>query len=95
MLARINSVQMAADELAGFVKWTEERLPAARQAPGFKGFYLLTDRQKGKLVSISLWESDDALRQFEAQGAQARKAATSELGIAPTPVDTYEVVLQA
>ena len=95
MLARVNSVQTAADQLAGRVKFAEEQLPAAHEAPGFKGFYLLADRQSGKLVSISLWDSDDDLRQFEARGDQARKEANSELGIAPTPVDLYEVVLQA
>jgi heme-degrading monooxygenase HmoA len=95
MLARINSVQTATDKLAGLVKFSEERIPAAREAPGFKGFYLLADRQSGKLVTISLWDSDDDLRKFEAQGAQMRKEASSDLGIAPTPVEVYEVVLQA
>jgi heme-degrading monooxygenase HmoA len=95
MLARINSVQMAADQLAGLIKFSEERFPDAREAPGFKGFYLLADRQSGKVVSISLWDSNDDLQQFEARGAQMRKEATSEVGIAPTPVDVYEVVLQA
>ena len=95
MFAQVNSVQTAADKLAGLVKWAEEQLPAARETPGFKGFYLLADRQSGKLVSISLWGSDVDLRQHEAWGAQVRKEASSELGIAPTPVDIYEVVLQA
>ena len=94
MFARINSAQMANDKLAGLVKYSEEQLPAAREAPGFKGFYLLADRQSGKVVSISLWDSDDDLRQFEGRGTQLRKGASSELGIAPTPIDVYEVVLQ-
>ncbi len=95
MFAQVNSVQTAADKLAGLVKWVEEQLPAAREIPGFKGFYLLADRQSGKVVSISLWDSDDDLRQHEALGARAREGARSELGIAPAPVDIYEVVLQA
>ena len=95
MFARVNSVQTATDKLAGLVKFSEERLPAAHEAPGFRGFYLLADRQSGKVVSISLWDSDDDLRQFEARGAQVRKEASSEVGIAPTPIEIYEVVLQA
>ena len=94
MLARINSVHTATDKLAGLLDWMKERLPDARQAPGFKGFYLLADRQSGKIVSMSLWEGDDALRQFEDRGAQVRQEAAAELGIAPTPVELYEVVLQ-
>jgi heme-degrading monooxygenase HmoA len=94
MFARVNSVQTATDKLAGLVKFAEEQIPAAHEAPGFKGFYLLADRQSGKVVSISLWDSDDDLRQFEGRGAQLREGASSELGIAPTPIDVYEVVLQ-
>ena len=95
MFARVISVQTAPDKIAGFVKWSEERLPAAREAPGFKGLYLLADRQSGKIVSISLWDSADDLRQFEDRGAQVRSEASSAVGIAPTPVEIYEVVLQA
>lgn len=95
MFAQVNSVQTAADKLDDLVKWAEEQLPAARETPGFKGLYLLADRQSGKLVTISLWDSDDVLRRNQARGAQVRKDASSELGIAPTPVDIYEVVLQA
>ena len=96
MFAQVNSVQTATDKLAGLVKWAEEQLPAFRETPGFKGLYLLADRRSGKVVTISLWDSDDDLRQNnEARGAQVRKEASSELGIAPTPVDIYEVVLQA
>lgn len=36
-------------------------LPVAQEAPGFKGFYLLADRQSGTIVSM-------ALRLFETQG---------------------------
>lgn len=95
MIARVNSAQTAPDKLTGLIKFSEEQLPDTREAPGFKGFYLLADRQNGKVVSISLWDSDDDLRQFEARGAQLRKEASSELSMAPTPVDLYEVVLQA
>ena len=95
MLARINSVHTEADKLAGLIKFSEERLPVTHEAPGFRGFYLLADRESGKIVSISLWESAEDLREFEAEGAQLRQAASSDVGIAPTPVEVYEVVLQA
>ena len=96
MIARINSVQMAADKLAGLIKFSEERFPDAREAAGFKGFYLLADRQSGKIITISMWDTEDDLRQNnQARGAQVRAEASSELGIAPAPVDVYEVVLQA
>lgn len=96
MFAQVTSVQTAAGKLAGLVTWAGEQLPAFRDTPGFKGLYLLADRQSGKIMTISLWDSEDDLRRNnEARGARAREEASSELGIAPAPVDIYEVVLQA
>ena len=94
MLARVNSLQTATGQLAALVRFAEEQIPAAGETPGFKGFYLLADQQSGKVVTISLWDSYDR-GEFEARGDQVRQEASSELGIAPTPVDIYEVVLQA
>lgn len=97
MFAQVNSVQATTDKVDGLVKWAEGQLPAFRDAaPGFNGLYVLADRQSGKIITISMWDTEDHLRQNnEARGAQVRKEASSELGIAPTPVDIYEVVLQA
>jgi heme-degrading monooxygenase HmoA len=96
MFAQVNSVQTTTEKLAGLVTWAEEQLPAFHETSGFRGLYLLADRQSGKVVTISLWDSEDDLRQNnKARGAQVRREASSELGIAPTPVDIYEVVLQA
>jgi len=95
MLARINSVATTADQLAGLVQLSEDQIPAVREVPGFRGFYLLADRQSGKVVSISLWDSDDDLGQFQSGGAELRQEASSELGLAPTPAEVYEVVAQA
>jgi heme-degrading monooxygenase HmoA len=96
MLARINSVETATDKLPGLVEFCQDQLPAFRDAPGMRGFYLLADRQSGKIVTISLWDSADDLRKNdEARGIQVRKEATSELGIAATPVEIYEVLMQA
>jgi heme-degrading monooxygenase HmoA len=95
MIARINSAQTTPGELDRLVQFAGDRFPDAREAPGFQGFYLLADRQSGQVVSISLWESDDDLQQFEDTGAQLRQAASAEVGIAPTPVEVYEVLLQA
>jgi heme-degrading monooxygenase HmoA len=95
MFARVNSVQTTADKLAGLVKFGKEQLPAFRETPGFKGFYLLADRRSGDIMTISLWDSEDDLRQLEARAAQIRKEAGRDVGIDSPPEDIYEVVLQA
>jgi heme-degrading monooxygenase HmoA len=95
MFARVNSVETTPDKLAGLVKFCEEGLPAFREASGFEGFYLLADRESGKVVTISLWGSADDLRQLEARAARARKEASADVGIDSPPEDIYEVILHA
>jgi heme-degrading monooxygenase HmoA len=95
MIARITTVEAEADKLPGVIEFCQERLPGVRGTPGFQGFYLLADRQSGKVVTISLWDSHDDLQRNEPRGAQVREEGHSELGIAPTPADLYEVLLQA
>jgi heme-degrading monooxygenase HmoA len=94
MIARVNSAQAEPETIDALITFSREQLPDAREAPGFKGFYLLADRRSGKIVSISLWDGEDHLQQFQDRGAQLREAASSQAGIAPTPVEMYEVVLQ-
>jgi heme-degrading monooxygenase HmoA len=95
MIARINTVEAQADKLADVVEFCQKKLPGVRGTPGFKGLYLLADRQNGKVMTISLWDSHDDLNRNEPRGAQVREEGHSELGIAPTPADLYEVLLQA
>ena len=44
-----------------------EQLPGACQQPGFKGFYLLTDTETGKIMTILLWETRDQMEAVEVQ----------------------------
>ena len=96
MFAQVVSVEAESDKLPGLLTYCEEQLPSFREAPGFKGFYLLADRRSGKIVTVSLWDSDaDLRRNNDGRGAQARQEASAELGVTPPPIDIYEVVLQA
>ena len=58
-----------------------EQLPGARQQPGFKGFYLLTDTETGTIMTISLWETRDQMEAVEAQAVLYRRSLQmSDLG---------------
>jgi heme-degrading monooxygenase HmoA len=57
MFARVITGQSAPDGLDSVIRFAREHLPDAQAQPGFKGFYLLTDRDTGDLVTISLWDS--------------------------------------
>jgi len=62
-----------------------------RQMDGYEGLYVFMDRQSGKLIAITLWESKEAMQRSE----EAVKALRKEMagGIAANIVDVghYEV----
>ncbi len=96
VFAQVTSTHLPEEQLDKLVPWTEQQLPAVRQAPGFCGLYLLADRASGKVMTIALWDTEDDLRRNDqARGARVRNEARADLGVAPPPVERYEVVLQA
>ena len=50
MFARVITAQAGAEGFDDTIRLAEHQLPGARQMPGFKGYYLLTDAETGKLV---------------------------------------------
>jgi heme-degrading monooxygenase HmoA len=95
MFAQVVSVEAEADKLPWLLKFCQDQL-SGFSAAGFKGLYLLADRENSKVMTISLWDSEDDLRRnHEVQGARVREEARSGLGIGPAHPDVYEVVLQA
>ena len=95
MFARVTTVQGPADQLDETIRNLREQVVATlRGQPGFQGFYVLIDRQQGKQLAISLWESEQAMQQSEQAIAQLRTQAAQQMGGTPT-VERYEVVVQA
>lgn len=73
------------------ISFAQEQLPGAQAQPGFKGFYLLTDRDTGNLVTISLWDGEEDVRTLEAYAARANSEAADSTEVAPSPATIYQV----
>ena len=95
MFARVIATQAAPGQLDGAVALARDQLPAAVEQPGFRGFYLLTDAETGKVMTISLWETLEQLDAVEAQAAGIRREEAPALGAPSRSVETYEVTLTA
>ena len=91
MFARVISAQTTPDGFNGVIRFAQEQLPDAQAQPGFKGFYLLTDRDTGNLVTISLWDIWENVRPVEARAAQLRSEAAESIQVATAPVKIYQV----
>jgi heme-degrading monooxygenase HmoA len=68
----------------------EQVLPLMRQQDGFEGFITLSDRQSGKVVGVSFWESEQA---SEEVGDRTRSESAETTGATVAGVERYEVGL--
>jgi heme-degrading monooxygenase HmoA len=95
MFARVQTVHQPAEKLDEMTEVARKQLPAAaRELPGFRGFYYLIDRDTPKALVISLWETEEELRQVEANAA-LRERTAAEAGIESPPSEIFEVAFQA
>jgi heme-degrading monooxygenase HmoA len=96
MFARVITAQAGTQGFDSLIRVVREQLPGASQQPGFKGFYLLTDAESGKIITISLWETH---AHMEAVGAGRptgiQDQAIPATGLTQPHLETYEVTMHA
>jgi heme-degrading monooxygenase HmoA len=95
MFARVGIFQGAPEHLDHAIRrGLEQKLPALQRLPGFAGLYVLADRQTGKTISMSLWETEPALRRASDESRRSWVAADlAATGRTEQAVAGYEVVL--
>ena len=95
MFARVQTVQQPADKLDELTRLAREQLPAAQGLSGFSGFYYLVDRDNEKALVISFWETEEDLRQLEANNESMRERIKAEARLESPLAEIFEVTLQA
>ena len=95
MFARVQTVHQPAEKLDELTKLAREQLAAAPEPPGFKDFYFLIDRDNEKALVISFWETEEDLRQLEANNASMREHIKAEARLDSPLAEIFEVALQA
>jgi hypothetical protein len=73
----------------------EERdVPEFKKLDGFRGFIVLVDRKRGKVVGASFWQTDDQMKNSESFVEGSRERAAERGGATEEPVvERYEVAL--
>jgi heme-degrading monooxygenase HmoA len=94
MFARVSSYKIddAPKLLDGFERATG---PLEDEMAGFTGAYFLVDRAGGRAMSITLWDSQEALNTSVEKANLLRQGAVSGGGGSIESVDHYEVALTA
>lgn len=80
-----------ADDAAQVIR--EQVLPGVRELDGFRGAIGLSDRETGKSITVTLWESQQAMLASEQAANRLRSDVMEALGASKPTVERYEVVL--
>lgn len=96
MHARSGALQVPPDKLDAGLDALKAQMPHYHEAKGFVRFTAMADRQSGKVLGISFWESEADRDASESLGAQARSSAKEAAGSGQgEPVrEQWEVVFE-
>jgi heme-degrading monooxygenase HmoA len=94
MHARMTTMEGSSERLGeGLRHIREDVLPQLQQQDGFKGFIVFDNRQSGKLVGFSLWESEQDMQASEEVGDRTRRESAEVMDDTIAGVERYEVAL--
>jgi heme-degrading monooxygenase HmoA len=95
MHARTGVIEVSADRMDDALQaFQSEQLPRYREQSGYKGFTMLADRDNGKILGISFWESADDVSASDELGQEARENIKERGGAQSDAVrEQWEVVI--
>lgn len=96
MFARLTTVQIHKERIDAAIKFYEESvIPAAKSQRGFVAAYLLTNRERGKGVSITIWDSEKKAIANEKSGYYIEQITKFFGYFSESPItDSYDVDIQ-
>ena len=96
MNARVTLVQILPGKMDDAIGvYRDSVAPAAKQQQGCHGAFLLTDRETGKGISITLWETEADMTMGENSGYyQQQLAKFKGIFSAPPVREAYEVSIR-
>jgi hypothetical protein len=93
VFARVTSGELSPGDIDTFVAMVRDQvIPRAKSLPGFTGGYWLVDRDAGKVMGVTLFESEEALSASAAQAERIRDEASNAAGLPAPTFRSYEVV---
>lgn len=95
MFARVRITSGVPEKIDDGIRHFRENVVASyKDVAGFKGAYLLVNRKNGKVVGITLWDTEDNMRATEKTSEQLRAAGSQVVSGTTPPPEEYEVVVQ-
>ncbi|MBC6445725.1 antibiotic biosynthesis monooxygenase [Actinokineospora xionganensis] len=93
MFARSTTVQGRPENIdAGIANIRDQVMPTLRDMEGFVGISLLADRQSGRCIATTAWETEETMRASEPKLRRLREQTAEMLGARPQ-VDEWEIAV--
>ena len=93
MFARLTTIQGKPEKIEDAIRVIEnDVIPASKVFPGFKSGYWLADRKSGKLLGLTVFETEKDVEASEAAASQLRKSATEKMGAEVKNVERFELI---
>ena len=92
MYARATTLRASPEDVQEQIDHYQEGIQSVREISGNRGAFLLVDRSAGRAISVTLWESDEAMQASRKRADELRQQAQESPG---ESVDEYEVAAWA
>jgi heme-degrading monooxygenase HmoA len=95
MFARVSTIEGNLERLDDSIRdYQSQTIPTLRNVQGFKDAYLLVDRNSGRTISITMWETRESLQSSTATANTLRARAAQTISASQPPkVEIYEVAV--
>jgi heme-degrading monooxygenase HmoA len=80
MFARVSTIQGSPEHVEEGIRRLEQSRSAIEGLDGFKGAYLLADRTAGTIMTITFWESEQAMHASSTVATRERGQAAEAAG---------------
>jgi quinol monooxygenase YgiN len=93
VVSRVNFLETASHRIDDVARVVREVVhPGIRNEGGFVGYIVLGDRETGRALGVTLWESDEAREASDATARQIRPRVEQETGGKMQAVERYDVL---
>lgn len=93
MFSRVNSLQTKPDRIDDVAQVVRDIVhPGIRGEPGYRGYVVLGNRETGKALGVTLWESEATREASDAKARQIRPKVEQGTGGTMVSVEKYEVL---
>lgn len=93
MYARATTLEGSPDGVDEAIRGYEGALSTFRGIDGNRGAFLLIDRGNGRGIGVTLWESEEAMRNSRQRADELRQQAAASVGATVESVEEYEIAV--